>query len=174
MDANRTPSDAMPLSLADAAAQLGISPDAARKRLERGTIQGEKRSGRWVVYLEPDATASAHQDATWMPVDAGDDGFVADAVRELVETLRSENRFLRDELANRSEEIRRRDHIIAGLVERVRELPAGETTQHAAAMQEKAALRDDRADMASESMTPASDSMALHWRAWWRRMRGER
>ncbi len=63
-DTPRTPPDAAPLSLADAAVRLGISPDAARKRLERGTLRGEKRNGRWQVSLEPDAAASTDQDAT--------------------------------------------------------------------------------------------------------------
>jgi len=63
-DTPRTPPDAGPLSLADAAVRLGISPDAARKRLERGTLRGEKRNGRWQVSLEPDAAASTDQDAT--------------------------------------------------------------------------------------------------------------
>src|SRR4051794_25094160 len=64
MDTPRTPPDAMPLTLTDAAVRLGISPDAARKRLERGTLRGEERQGRWLVYLAPDAVASTDQDAT--------------------------------------------------------------------------------------------------------------
>ena len=62
-DTPRTPPDATPLTLADAAVRPGISPDAARKRLERGTLHGEKRAGRWLVYLEPDATVDAAHDA---------------------------------------------------------------------------------------------------------------
>jgi len=57
-DAARTPPDAIALNLQDAAVRLGISPDAARKRLERGTLRGVKNHGRWVVYLEPDAAVS--------------------------------------------------------------------------------------------------------------------
>lgn len=45
---------------------------------------------------------------------------------------------------------RRADHIIAGLVERVRELPAGETAQDAAERHEKAPPRDAGGEMASE------------------------
>ncbi len=54
-DTSRTPPDATPLTLADAAVRVGISPDATRKRLERGTLRGEKRQGRWLVWLPPDA-----------------------------------------------------------------------------------------------------------------------
>lgn len=35
--------------MSDAAAVLGLSPDAMRKRLERGQIRGEKQDGRWLV-----------------------------------------------------------------------------------------------------------------------------
>jgi hypothetical protein len=51
------------LTLADAAVRLGISLDAARKRLKRGTLQGEKRQGRWIVWLPLDAAASSDQGA---------------------------------------------------------------------------------------------------------------
>ena len=80
-DTLRTPPDAAPLSLADAAVRLGISPDAARKRLDRGTLRGEKRNGRWQVSLEPDAvpdtasdrdrTADAASSPNRTPPDAG-------------------------------------------------------------------------------------------------------
>lgn len=46
----------------DAAALLGTSPDAIRKRLRRGSLQGEKgQGGAWVVYLQQD-TEQATQD----------------------------------------------------------------------------------------------------------------
>ena len=63
-----TPLDAEVVTLAEAAVRLGTSQDAARKRLERGTLHGEKRGGRWRVFLEPDAAVDDAQDAT---VDAG-------------------------------------------------------------------------------------------------------
>lgn len=74
---DRTPPDAMPLSLSDAAVRLGISPDAARKRLERGTLHGEKRGGRWLVYLQPDATASQVDASSYRTLDATPDASAA-------------------------------------------------------------------------------------------------
>ena len=38
--------------LAAAAAQLGITPEALRKRLQRGTVDGCKRDGEWYVRLD--------------------------------------------------------------------------------------------------------------------------
>jgi hypothetical protein len=59
--------------LADAARMLGISPDAARKRLERGTLRGHKVGGRWIVSLDLDASPTLDEtdmDATRTPMDA--------------------------------------------------------------------------------------------------------
>ena len=119
-----TPPNAAIVSLKEAAVRLGISPDATRKRLERRTLHGEKRAGHWRVFLEPDAGLDASGDldqgatvgAGWTPADAASD-------RSLVDYLHVEVTFLRSELADRTEEIRRRDHIIAGLVEQIRALP---------------------------------------------------
>lgn len=43
------------LSVAEAAAALGVSTDAIRKRLSRGTLEGEKVDGQWHVLLPDDA-----------------------------------------------------------------------------------------------------------------------
>jgi len=95
---SRTPSDVAGVSLSDAAVQLGISPDAARKRLDRGTLRGEKRSGRWRVFLEsdasPDAGPDTPSDADRTPSDAA-----SDSASDLVVALRDEVAFLRSELA---------------------------------------------------------------------------
>lgn len=39
------------LDIADAAARLGLSIDAVRKRVQRGTLQAEKVENRWYVVL---------------------------------------------------------------------------------------------------------------------------
>ena len=74
--------------------------------------------------------------------------------------MREDLAFLRNELAARAEEIRRRDHIIAGLVERLPELPAGgdgPTTHHSA-------------PGAAERAERAPDPSSPWWRFWerWR------
>ncbi|MCD6031186.1 MAG: hypothetical protein K0S78_3360 [Thermomicrobiales bacterium] len=156
-----TAPDAEIVSLKEAAVRLGISPDAVRKRLERGTLRGEKRGGRWRVALEPDAQADTDQDGTpdavRTPVDAGADSLIA--------RLESEVAFLRSELTDRTEEIRRRDHIIAGLVEQLRALPAGESARDAP--------QDANTDPLRGVGTPeASQTRQSAWRRWWRRMTG--
>lgn len=44
-----------PVSLAAAAAALGVSREAVRLRIRRGTLRGERRPDGWVVWLEAPA-----------------------------------------------------------------------------------------------------------------------
>jgi DNA-directed RNA polymerase specialized sigma24 family protein len=44
------------LDIEAAAAHLGISPDAVRKRLQRGTLAGRKIRGRWLIILPDGGT----------------------------------------------------------------------------------------------------------------------
>ena len=73
------------LSVSEAAARLGVTPDAVRQRIRRSTIEYDKtEDGRYYVYLTPqDNRHDTVQDA------------LANA---LVERLKDENTFLRREL----------------------------------------------------------------------------
>ena len=44
------------VTVAEAAAILGVSEDVVRKRLQRGTLAGEKQGRTWLVTLRQDAT----------------------------------------------------------------------------------------------------------------------
>ncbi len=172
MDAARTPPDAGPLTLSDAAVRLGISPDAARKRLERGTLRGEKRAGRWLVSLDPDAAASTVQDAIsdsnwtadvdWTPQHAIPD------IAPLAELLA--------DVTRRNEELAAAaalwQYRAMQAEERLAQLEAGpiasDSDQGALEMSQEragATLRGDAAARASEGVQPA-------WRPWWRRVFG--
>lgn len=144
------------LSVAAAADRLGFTSDAVRMRLKRGSLAGRKVEGRWVVLLprpNGDPTGSERQDASSSSETQrsterdGDDANAPAATRELIEALRSENAFLRDELAARTEEIRRRDHIIAGFIERLPELPATTGTGYASQDANPAPVRSDDRDV---------------------------
>ena len=76
------------VDLDTAADKIGISPDAVRKRIERGTLEGYKDSGRWKVYL-PDS-------------EPDNDRTKADNSGQLVQQLKSENEFLRQQLHQQS------------------------------------------------------------------------
>ncbi len=97
-DMDQTPPD-NGLDVGQAAAILGISAEAVRKRLKRGSLQGSKDSaGRWRVRL--DKALHGGQDAAWTAPDT-----------ELIRQLKAEVTFLRSELAARSDEVRR-SHIL--------------------------------------------------------------
>jgi hypothetical protein len=48
------PPDPVPATLEEAAVTLGITSNAVRQRLKRGTLTGEKTAGGWVVWLPAD------------------------------------------------------------------------------------------------------------------------
>src|SRR5215213_11924132 len=52
------PTNPTPLSLEEAAGQLGITVNAVRQRIKRGTVHGEKTSAGWVVFLSTDQTTT--------------------------------------------------------------------------------------------------------------------
>ena len=60
------------IPIADAAALLGLSAEAVRKRIQRGTLDGHKRAGHWFVVIErqdepsgrPDAVRTERQDTS--------------------------------------------------------------------------------------------------------------
>ena len=114
------------VTVQEAAQRLGISQDAVRQRVRRGSLRCDKDDkGRVYVYLNPTNTRPTIVHDT--PPDN-----VHDASRnELVTELRERIRFLEAELADRKEESRRKDHIIAALTQRIPELePATEPREY--------------------------------------------
>jgi hypothetical protein len=84
------------LDTKQAAAILGISPDAVRKRASRGQLDSEKgQDDKLYIWLDTDTPPTGQDDRD-----------------RLIE-------FLRHELGVWQEEARRKDHIIAALAERI-------------------------------------------------------
>ena len=118
------------LTVQEAARHLGISQDAVRQRIRRGSMRHDKDDkGRVYVYL--DLTDTRPTDVHDASQDAVHDA-VHDASRnELITELRDRVRFLEAELTDRKEESRRKDHIIAALTQRIPQLePASEPREH--------------------------------------------
>ena len=149
--------------ISEAARRLGTSVPAIRMRIRRGTLYAYKRDGCWYVELDDQkATRAAEQDAgaqqparppaqNRSPFTARLSGDHQGHHRdELVDQLRSENEFLRGQLATREreaseqaaflrgqlhekdqqiaawiDEAKRKDMLIAHLQERIVELPPG-------------------------------------------------
>jgi hypothetical protein len=163
--AHGQPVDRDLVPLAVAAAQLGVTTVSLRKRAQRGSLTATKIDGAWFVPRTALGAETVHARDNGQPTgrDTGQPGeqpMDAALVAALERHITQLTQLLEIEVEAR----RRADHIIAGLVERVRELPASDA-QDAAQRPKNGPQRDDRPEM-------ASDSLALVWRRWWRRVRG--
>ena len=100
------------LTVQDAARRLGVSEDAIRKRVTRGTLEHAKgEDGRVYVYLDTG-------------VDAGVDEGIHPEQSTLISEMRDRIDFLERELEARREEIQRRDMIILNMSEAMKALPS--------------------------------------------------
>jgi excisionase family DNA binding protein len=112
------------VTVQEAASRLGVKEDAIRKRIQRGTLRHEKDPNDGRVYVYVNGTQDATQDIS---EDASYDVLV-EALNDQVEYLRRVIDTRDRELEARTEELRRKDHIIAALTDRIPELePARET-----------------------------------------------
>jgi len=123
------------VSVYEAAEVLGVTVDAIRKRVQRGTIPHRKdETGRVWVLLEAaksmqETPTSTVRDETEDVPDKDQDTYRTEGRSSLVESLEDQIGYLRGvietrdkELEARTEELRRKDHIIAALTERIPEL----------------------------------------------------
>src|ERR671921_582613 len=99
------------VTVAEAAARLGIKEQAIRKRIQRGTLAHDKdEDGRVYVYLDP------QDGATSTSIDTSMD--------KLLQSLQDQIAYLRQEAEDWKEEARRKDTIIMSLTQRLPELEA--------------------------------------------------
>jgi hypothetical protein len=129
------------LTLRQAAAALGVSESAIRKRVERGTLRSDKgRDGRRYVYLDTvtdqrvDASAPHERDA-------------------LVSELRAHNGTLREQLEAERQAHAEARRIIAGLVERI---PAIEAPREVSETSETVEEHPERAEPRAAVSVPQS------------------
>jgi hypothetical protein len=148
----RQDGDRIVLSVPEAAARLGVTPDAIRARLHRGTLFGVKTDGEWRVHLDP--LPAARQEPTGTPPVARQDtrqdatggrqdgdrhtdelpaATVVAVYEQLVESQREEIVFLRDQLDHSRRELaderQRFDVIHREALGRIEALTAGETAR---------------------------------------------
>jgi hypothetical protein len=107
------------VTVAEAATLLGLSEEAVRSRLKRGTLRKEKASdGTVLVVLGAEGSSLGYgRPTSGQPTDPS-------TQIELVEALRDQASFLRQQLEQEREANRENRRIIAGLVQRVPELEA--------------------------------------------------
>jgi hypothetical protein len=91
------------LDVNSAAEELGVSTDAVRKRISRGTLRSDRKDGAVRVWLDEGGTEAGRE----AQVDGG----------ALVEVLKEQAEYLREQLAEEREARRRADTIIAQLTQ---------------------------------------------------------
>lgn len=141
------------LSVLDAAEHLGVSVNAVRMRIRRGTLDSEKDEDGNVWVLVSD----------YSPDDSETTRATSEATSGQVEDLREQISYLREIIATRDEEIRRRDHIIAAMAQRIPELEAAPDQE----------TRDESEDRPQEPPKGAEGEgtrpgLGERLRAWWR------
>jgi hypothetical protein len=147
------------LTVAQAAAALGITEGAVRSRIKRGTLPTTKERGTVFVLLG-DGTSEANR-----PPNIGVPGDQS----ELIASLQDQVRYLREQLdaerEARTEERRRHDTVVAQLTSKI---PAIEAPQEAAEASAAAAEEPERAE--PHSATGGAEEGVR--RPWWRRVFG--
>ena len=133
------------LTVPEAAEALGVTSEAVRTRIQRGTLRSAREGGRVFVLLDSDRT-QPNTDRT------------SDQTT-LVGELRDRVAFLEAELKIRTEENRRKDHLLAAALERIPAIEAPESP-------ETPSEAGPNAQAPSEPETPAEV------RPWWRRVFG--
>src|SRR5215203_3899815 len=102
------------LSVPDAAKALGVTPEAIRQRIKRGTIEFEHtEDGRYYVYISPSEASQAS-----VEVGNGVENTVQNA------TLLDYVEILKREVEDWKEEARRKDAILMTMAQRIPELEA--------------------------------------------------
>src|SRR5215217_7838087 len=142
------------IDLKEAAETLGVTSEAVRKRVRRGTLASEKHEdGRVLVWVDTRSDGGS---------DAGYDGRVGRGYDKLLEEVRDRVRFLEKQLDEEREANRENRRIIAGLVQRVPELePAREAPPEARESPETAS-EEPYSHAPPESQEPSQSRSWLH------------
>jgi len=138
----------------EAAQVLGISPEAVRNRLSRGTLRSEKVKGRVHVLLaRPDRSQPIGGVSTDIPTD-------------IVEELRDRIRYLERQVEEERNARYRADELLARLMDRLPELEAPSEARESPEM-----VEEEQATPASPPATGEAQE-GVRRRPWWRRVIG--
>src|SRR5215212_8119959 len=151
---NRPRGDLDRRTVAEAADARGVSQDAVRKRIARGTIPHDRDdSGRVYVYLSPSET-----------VHKTDQDTIQDDATKTVQDAYI--RSLEDQIAFLRRELERKDGILLNLTERIPQL---EAPQEARQSPERV---EEEPERAAEPRPATGEAQEGVQRPWWRRVFG--
>ncbi len=137
------------MAVPEAAEALGITADAVRSRIKRGTLTTEHEGVRVFVVMGSAARPTDRAQPTNRPGGQAHD-------------LQDQVQYLREQLRREQEAHAEARKIIAGLVHRIPELPAPETPP---GPPERGGATQDKGVVPTEGQTATS-------RPWWRRVFG--
>jgi hypothetical protein len=103
--------------VAEAAEILGVTVEAVRGRIKRGTLEHERDSGTVYVYIPADQAPTGHQPDADQTTDQTPTDLLADELRDRV-------RYLERQVEEEREARRRADTLLAQLMQRIPELEA--------------------------------------------------
>jgi len=156
------------VSVYEAADALGITVDAIRKRIQRGTI-AHRRGEDGRVWVLLDAASNLRDPANSTVADTGEPAYRPQARDELVDSLKDQVEYLRQVIEMRDLELQRKDSIIAALTQRIPELePLREPPQEPPSASKMPS--DDSA--ADRGDVPPNEEGAQDLRPWYRRFFG--
>jgi hypothetical protein len=165
-NADTTPDNTQRFTVAKAADLLGITAEAVRQRIRRGTLPSEKdKSGNVFVFLDArkyQAPRQPHDDAT-----QHDGDYTNDATfdyTELVDALRDQVSSLKEEVEAWREETRRKDHLLAAALERI---PAIEPPSDTTSSEPRESPQTATEESSKDDVPPEQER-----RSWWRRLFG--
>jgi excisionase family DNA binding protein len=136
------------LTVPEAAELLGITVEAVRMRIKRGTLRSERRDGRVFVVLGPDRPTER------TPEGSGESGALTSQMQARIESLEHQ-------LEEANERDRENRRIIAALTSRI---PAIEAPSQAEA--------SEAAETVEEPRPATGESQESVQRSWWRRVFG--
>jgi len=152
------------VTVAEAADRLGVTRDAIRKRIKRGSIEWETELDDEVfVYVEASAKDTAPTNGDMSEDAAGHDA--------LVESLRDQVEYLRGEVVVWQDEARRKDHLLAAALERIPAIEAPADMPNNKASPEPTGAPVSHSE--SNGGSAGSDGMEEAEKpSWWRRFFG--
>ncbi len=155
----------------EAAKVLGISPEAVRNRLSRGTLLSVKEGGRVFVLIDRDMVRHTERSPVGTPIDTP----------ELIEEMRGRIDDLRDQLSEEREARRRADAIImqlsranAALADRLPELEAAPSQEASPGTPHQPETAPQDADEASSPRPDTVGAQEDSRRPWWVRWFGDK
>jgi hypothetical protein len=162
--ANKQPTSRV--TVANAARLLDVSAEAVRMRIKRGTLVSEKVDGTVYVLLDDEPTGPSGnltQDLTPDPMSDP-----KPEQPELLEVLNDQVGYLREQLDQEREANRENRRIIAGLVQRVPELPPSSSQKAPDPPESGSEIRPDVDRQGSDARQETGKS-----RSWWQRVFGK-